>query len=72
MDHANTFLSLPNVGWTALQNPLSRVHAAHAISVCENGISNHLNLLDLADRLMSSRPPTQQATQLEFMNPNYG
>ncbi|KAJ7300801.1 hypothetical protein DFH08DRAFT_828140 [Mycena albidolilacea] len=31
MDHANTFLSLPNVGWTALQNPLSRVHAARAI-----------------------------------------
>ncbi|KAJ7792303.1 hypothetical protein B0H14DRAFT_3160313 [Mycena olivaceomarginata] len=35
MDHANTFLSLPNVGWTALQNPLSRVHAAHAISAHE-------------------------------------
>jgi hypothetical protein len=46
MDHTTTFLSLPNVGWTPLQNALSRVHAAHAISVRENGISNHLNSLD--------------------------
>ncbi|KAJ7832772.1 hypothetical protein B0H14DRAFT_2802526, partial [Mycena olivaceomarginata] len=51
MDHANTFLSLPNVGWTALQNPLSRVHAAHAISVCENDFADSSAMNSLAQTM---------------------